>query len=127
MLFRSRGSLCIATRCQVLGQTAGGQTRGTIAPPSPDASAIQPVSEADARKKEEPIVGQEPQPDDDRILISRSNRKEDFVYALLPGVLLGVGNYVQKEYNHITHLDVESRYTFEVQSGDKITVRERIF
>jgi hypothetical protein len=25
------------------------------------------------------------------------------------------------------HLRLESRYTFEVQSGDKITVRERIF
>jgi hypothetical protein len=25
------------------------------------------------------------------------------------------------------HLRLESRYSFEVQSGDKITVRERIF
>jgi len=61
---------------------AGGQTRGTFAPRSPSASAIQPVSEADAWKKEEPIVGEEPQLDDDKILISRSNRKKHFVYTL---------------------------------------------
>jgi Putative beta-barrel porin 2 len=70
---------------------------------------------------------------DDNILISSSNRKKDFVYTLSPGVLLGVGDYVQKEYNYITleyvprltlfqhyssfnslehHLRLESQYTF---------------
>jgi hypothetical protein len=58
MLFRSRGSLSIATRYQALGQATGGQTRG----------------------------------------------EKTFVYELLPGVLLG--NYVQKEYNHITPLNM---------------------
>jgi hypothetical protein len=71
--------------------------RGTIAPPSPQAFAIQPVSEAGFRKKEEPIVGREPQSDDDRILISRSNRKEDFVDTLSRGP-----GYVQTQSSYIT-------------------------
>lgn len=39
---------------------------------------------------------------DDNIEISSSNRKKDFVYTLSPGVLFGLGDYIQKESNFIT-------------------------
>lgn len=38
---------------------------------------------------------------DDNILISSSNPKRDVVYTISPGVLLGVGDYLVKEYNFL--------------------------
>ena len=37
---------------------------------------------------------------DDNILISHSNPKRDFIYTISPGVLLGLGDYLVKEYNY---------------------------
>jgi Putative beta-barrel porin 2 len=39
---------------------------------------------------------------DDNITISNTNRKADFQYTLSPGVLFGLGDYLQKEANYIT-------------------------
>ncbi len=39
---------------------------------------------------------------DDNIEISSTNQKRDFVYLLSPGVLFGLGDYLQKEANFIT-------------------------
>lgn len=38
---------------------------------------------------------------DDNILISSSNPKRDVVYTISPGVLLGLGDYLVKEYNFL--------------------------
>jgi Putative beta-barrel porin 2 len=39
---------------------------------------------------------------DDNITISNTNRKADFQYTLSPGVLFGLGDYLQKEANYVT-------------------------
>jgi hypothetical protein len=57
MLFRGTGWLCTATIWQALAQMAAGQ----VGPTSPTPSAVQPGSETDARKTEEPTV-EEQQP-----------------------------------------------------------------
>src|SRR5260370_15281908 len=38
---------------------------------------------------------------DENILISHNNPKRDVLYSISPGVLLGVGDYLVKEYNYL--------------------------
>lgn len=54
---------------------------------------------------------------DDNILISSSNQKKDFVYTLSPGVVLGVGDYLQKALNYVRFEYVPTVTLFQHFSG----------
>lgn len=92
--------------CKALAQTAGDQKGVTSPSPEP------PVPEADSWKIEEPVVKPK--------ATSTNSEKE----AGWSGEIVGTGFGKQREH-HL--LPPGSRYTFEVQPGDKIIVPERIF
>lgn len=55
---------------------------------------------------------------DDNIEISKTHRKRDFVYALSPGVFLGLGDYIAQEADFITFEYVPSRQLFQYYHSD---------